>query len=192
MRTTFPARFLPLLMACGLSGLGVRADAQEAKDLPRRQKSEVAKGEPGLRISTAVVCRSIDGYEDYELLPDAALTSEEKLQIYYRPSGYTVVRRGDDYLAHFMQDGQIRRKGEKSVLRRKKNILDFEAKSKQPPEQIFLRNSVPLKGLPPGEYEYDIILRDENDPGSTVTQSVKFRVVAPVLPKAAKEKQPTS
>ena len=46
-----------------------------------------------------------------------------------------------------------------------------------PPEQVFIKNSFSLKGLPPGEYEYDIILRDENDPGSTVTQSVKFRVV---------------
>ena len=61
-----------------------------------------------------------------------------------------------------------------------------------PPEQIFIKNSFSLKGLPPGEYEYDIILRDENDPGSTVTQSVKFRVVAPVMPKAAKEKKPAS
>jgi hypothetical protein len=169
-------------MACSLAGPGVRIDAQEAKGLPRRQRPGVAKGEPGLRISTAAVCRSIDGYEDYELLPDAALTSEEKLHIYYRPSGYTIVSRGDDYLAHFLQDGQIRRKGEKAVLRRKRNILDYEAKSQQPPERIFLRNSVPLKGLPPGEYEYDILLRDANGGGAVVTRSLAFKIIPPSRP----------
>ena len=112
--------------------------------------------------------------------------------MYYRPLNYKVVSRGDEYIAHFTQDGQIRRKGEKEVLLRKKNMMDYEAKNTMPPDQIFIKNSFSLKGLAPGEYEYDIILRDENDPGSTVTQSVKFRVIAPVMPKAVKEKKPAS
>ena len=38
-------------------------------------------------MTPGIVCRSIDGYEDYELLPEAAQTSEEKLLVYFRPSG---------------------------------------------------------------------------------------------------------
>jgi hypothetical protein len=164
-------------------------------DTPRRKtqlENRIVTGKRGLSIAGAVACRTIDGYEQYKLLRGPQLTADEKLLVYYRPLNYKVVSRGEEYIAHFTQDGQIRRKGEKEILLRKKDMMDYEAKNSMPPDQVFIKNSFSLKGLPPGEYEYDIILRDENDPGSTVTQSVKFRVVAPVLPKAAKEKKPGS
>ena len=101
-------------------------------------------------MTQPVACRSIDGYEQFERLPGAALTSEEKLQVYFRPVNYKVVHEDDLYKIHFSQDGQIRRKGEKPVLRRKKNILDYESKTPHPLGWLFLRNSVPLKGLAPG------------------------------------------
>ena len=74
-----------------------------------------------------------------------------------------------------------------TVLLRKKGLLDYEPKSRNPLGPIYLRNSFSLKGLTPGEYEYDIILRDENEPGSPVIQSLEFRVVAPVLPEPSKD-----
>jgi hypothetical protein len=182
-----------LLLGWSFATLPQSATAQQ--DRPRRKTQlelKTATGDKGLSIAGAVACRTIDGYEQYKLLRGPQLTSDEKLLVYYRPLNYKVVSRGDEYIAHFTQDGQIRRKGEKEVLLRKKDMMDYEAKSTMPPEQIFIKNSFSLKGLPPGEYEYDIILRDENDPGSTVTQSVKFRIVAPVLPKAAKPKKPAA
>jgi len=157
-----------------------------------QQDSSIAKETPetraetaSLEMSKAVAARSIDGYEQYEILPDAKLTAEEKLQVYYRPRNYTTVQERDGYRAHFTQDGQIRRLGEKTVLRRKKNILDYEAKSQEPLGPIFLRNSFSLKGLPPGAYEYDIILRDELKPGLLATQSLPFRIIPPALPEPA-------
>jgi hypothetical protein len=181
-----------LLLGSSFATLPLIATAQYAR--PRRKtplENLVVTGKRGLSIAGAVACRTIDGYEQYRLLRGPQLTSEEKLLVYYRPLNFKVVSRGDEYIAHFTQDGQIRRKGEKEVLLRKKSMMDYEAKSAMPPDEIFIKNSFSLKGLAPGEYEYDIILRDENDPGSTVTQSVKFRVVAPVMPKAAKDKTPT-
>jgi hypothetical protein len=157
-----------------------------------RLETQTAVGERGLKITGAVVCRTIDGYENYRLLRGAQLTSDEKLLVYYLPLNYKVISRGDEYIAHFTQDGQIRRKGEKQVLLQKKNMMDYEAKNSAPPEQVFIKNSFSLKGLPAGEYEYDIILRDENDPGSTVTQSVKFRVIPPAAPKSTKAKTQAS
>jgi hypothetical protein len=178
-----------LLLGWSFATSPLSATAQQ--DRPRRKtqlESQLVTGKRGLSISGAVACRSIDGYEQYKLLRGPQLTSEEKLLVYYRPFNFKVVSRDNEYIAHFTQDGQIRRKGEKEVLLRKKNMMDYEAKNTMPPDQVFIKNSFSLKGLPPGEYEYDIILRDENDPGSTVTQSVKFRVIAPVMPKAVKEK----
>jgi hypothetical protein len=177
-----------LLLGWSSATLPLIATAQY--DRPRRKtqlENQVVTGKRGLSIAGAVACRTIDGYEQYKLLRGPQLTSEEKLLVYYRPLNFKVISRGDEYIAHFTQDGQIRRKGEKEVLLRKKNMMDYEAKNTMPPDQVFVKNSFSLKGLAPGEYEYDIILRDENDPGSTVTQSVKFRVIAPVMPKAAKE-----
>jgi hypothetical protein len=138
-----------------------------------------------LKIAKAVACRSIDGFERYEPLPDGALTAEEKLQIYYRVLHCKFAVKGDEYAVHLVQDGQIRRRGEKAVLRRKQKILDYEAKSSSLPDWIYLRNSVPLKGLAPGDYEYDIILRDEYNPGPAVVRSVRFRIIPPALPKAS-------
>src|SRR4051794_7952723 len=46
-----------------------------------------ADAENELRMTPAVACRSIEGFEDYEPLPDPALTSGEKLLIYYPPPG---------------------------------------------------------------------------------------------------------
>ena len=142
-----------------------------------------------LAMTRAVACRSIEGFEDYELLPRGELTAEEKLLVYYRPLNYKIVRQGKDYMAHLTQDGQVRRKGEKTVLLRKNNLLDYEARRSEPLGPIFLRNTFALKSLPPGDYEYDIILRDENNPGPPVTQSVKFHIIPPILPKKEKESE---
>jgi hypothetical protein len=161
-----------------------------AQEKPARQEEErpekVAKP-VHLRMSPAVACRSIDGYERFEILPARTLTAEEKLLVYYRPLNYKTVQRDNRFTAHLTQDGQVRRKGEKMVLLRKKSLLDYEPKSANPLGPIYLRNSFSLKGLPPGEYEYDIILRDENEPGPPAIQALKFRIVAPVLPEPGKE-----
>jgi hypothetical protein len=179
---------IPLIICAGLcladpTSLLVAQDGTSQAPASERPR----QNDMGLRMSSAVVCRSIDGYEKYEILPGGALTSEEKLQIYYLPRGYKVVTRGHEYVAHFTQDGQIRRRGEKAVLRRKKNILDYEAKSERPLDWIFIKNSVPLKGLHPGEYEYDILLRDENSPGSVSSQSLNFTVIPAFQPDRRKK-----
>jgi hypothetical protein len=138
-------------------------------------------------MTKAVLCRSIDGFEQYEVLPGAAQTADEKLLVYYRPLDYKVVQKDDLFTAHLTQDGQIRRQGEKAVLLRKKMILDYQPKSPEPLGPIFLRNSFSLKGLRPGDYEYEIILRDENQPGPPAIQTLKFRVVPAVLPEPTKQ-----
>jgi hypothetical protein len=175
----------------GLSQSGPGLLAQEpASESGRHSRELTTVGHEKLKIAKAVACRSIDGYERYTPLPGGTITAEEKLQIYYRVLHCKFAVKGDEYLVHLTQDGQIRRKGDKTVLRSKQKILDYEAKTSNQPDWIFLRNSVPLKGLIPGDYEYDIILRDEFNPGPPVTQTVRFRIIAPALPGASQGKQP--
>lgn len=135
-----------------------------------------------LEMSKAVACKRIEAYEKYTLLPDASLTSDEKLQVYYRPLHFKVVpvekaKPGHRYRAKFSQDGRIRRKGEKTILMKKDLILEYEPTFDAPDQQIYLVNNVGLKGLLPGDYEYDIILRDALEPNSSVTQTLSFTIL---------------
>ena len=129
-------------------------------------------------MSPAIACKSIEGYEDFEPLPDAALTSDEKLLVYYRPTGFRTEPVGDKFRAHLVQDAQIRRRGQKVVLKRRMKLLEYEVKSDIPPDLIYLRNTISLKGLKPGHYELDIILHDKIGGGSPATQVLAFQVVA--------------
>ena len=169
---------------------GLMAQEIPPEEAPRRSRDLVTVGPDKLKIAKAVACRSIDGYERYVPLPNGAITAEEKLQIYYRVLSCKFAVKEDEYFVHLVQDGQIRRKGEKTPFLAKLKVLDYAAKASSPPNWIYLRNSVSLKGLKPGEYEYDIILRDEYNPVPPVTQAVRFRVVAPALSKGHESKPP--
>jgi hypothetical protein len=153
---------------------GANAAASWGNDPPDDSRSSP---HDTLRMSQAVVCRSIDGFENYEPLPDAAQTSDEKLLVYYRPFGYQTAFVKGSYQAHFTQDAEIRRRGEKAIVRHKKKLLEYTAKSPQPPELIYLRNTISLKELKPGDYDLTIILHDEIAKGPPATQVVKFRVI---------------
>lgn len=135
-------------------------------------------------MSRAVVCSTIDGYEDYKPLPGATQTSEEKLLVYYRPLRYKIETVEDMYHAHLTQDAEIRKKGSKGIVRQKRKLLDYNPKTKDPPRQIYLRNTISLKGLTPGDYELTIILHDELDKSSPPSrQVVKFTIVSPGDPR---------
>jgi len=143
-----------------------------------------------LSMSPGVVCRDIVGYEDYEPLPNAALTSDEKLLIYFRPHRYAVDRSGDTYHIHLTQEGQVRRRGEKAVIYRKEKLLDYEWKGTKPPGPVYLRNTIAIKGLKPGDYDFDITLRDKFSKDPAVTQTVQFRVVLPAQTATSAKTEP--
>jgi hypothetical protein len=146
----------------------------------------------GLRMSRAVVCKSIDGYEVYKPLPGAAQTSDEKLLIYYRPLRYKIDFVDGYYRAHLVQDNEIRKRGKKEIVRQKKKVVEYDPKSKEPFGPIYIRNTISLKGLEPGDYDLTIILRDELDKIAPPSkQQVKFRVIPPLDPRTKKAPEKT-
>ncbi len=149
--------------------------AKPAEDTPQSQQR--LKRQNGLPVTAPVACRSIEGFDDYEPLPEAALTADEKLLVYYHPLNYRVIANGDSHHIHLTQAGQIRRRGQKAVLLRKENLLDYEVKLDRPPNPIYLKNIVSLKGLKPGEYDYDVLLRDKHGSTEIAKQTLQFRVV---------------
>ncbi len=137
-------------------------------------------------VTKPIACKEIHGYEDYVVLPRAALTSDEKLMVYFMPRHYKSDRVGDKFSVHFTQDGRIRRRGEKAVLWSKNKLLEYEATTDRPPSQIFFRNTLGIKSLKPGEYDFDIILRDEVGKSEPAIRTLPFTVIA--APPPAKEK----
>jgi hypothetical protein len=134
-------------------------------------------------MTPAVACLSIDGQGQYEPLPDAALTSEEKLLVFYRPLNFHVERAGSTYHIHLVQDGRVRPRGSRDVLQKKLKMIDDEWKGKQPPGNRYIRSQVSLKGLPPGEYEFEITLHDLLAPGHpTARQTLPFTVIPAQAP----------
>jgi len=167
---------------------GYGQDSKPAQ-LDREGAATSALGETGLRMTPGIVCRSIAGYDDYEPLPEAAQTAEEKLLVYFCPLGHRIEQVDDLYQAHLVPDFQIRKRGEKAILRQKLKFYEYKPKSKEPPRSIYMKNVIALKGLPPGDYDLTIILHDEIAKGPPATQVVKFRIIPPIdLEKREKEK----
>lgn len=135
-------------------------------------------------MTEPVVCKEINGYEDYVPLDPPGLTADEKLLLYFRPLHYKTAAVGGKHKAHLTQDGRIRRRGQKAVLWSKSDLLDYKVETDAPPRLIYLRNTVSLKGLKPGEYDFDVVLRDKVGQSEAAVTTVPFRVVAAPAPDA--------
>jgi len=182
MRTqvlTLAAVWLGLRLPLDPITIGCRACGAASQD----SEGNRAEKPTSLRMSPGIVCRSIDGYEQYERLPGAAQTSDEKLLVYLRPLGYMTEPVDGEYQAHLVPDFQIRKRGQNAILRQKKKAFEYQPKSRERPRLIYLKNVISLKGLPPGDYDLTIILHDEVAKGAPATQVVKFRIMPPVDPR---------
>jgi hypothetical protein len=161
---------LPLVPTTVYGQTTPAAAHQDSGNKPDDRKS-------ALRMTPGIVCRSINGYEDYNILPKAAQTSDEKLLVYFRPLGYQSERVDDAYQAHLVTDFQIRKRGQKEILLQKLKMYEYKPKSERPPRFLYMKNSVSLKGLAPGEYDLTFILHDEIAKGPPSKQVVRFRVI---------------
>jgi hypothetical protein len=151
------------------------------------ERSEGRNEQVALTMTPAVACLAIDGQGQYEPLPEAALTSEEKLLVYYRPLNFHVEHTGSTYHVHLVQDGQVRPRGSRRALQTKPRMIDEEWKGKEPPGSPYIRSLVSLKGFTPGEYEFEITLHDLLAPGRpTARQTLPFTII-PAGPRKGKD-----
>jgi hypothetical protein len=187
-----------IIFAIASLGLGSAADqSAQARQTARAAKAKArstaksADVKTSLRMTPGIICRSIDGYENYEPLPDAAQTSEEKLLVYFQPLGYQTELVDGLYQAHLVPDFQIRKRGAKAVLRQKLKIFEFKPRSAQPPSSLYIKGIVSLKELPSGDYDLVVILHDEIAKGPPATQVVKFRIIPPMDPRKKDKPSPS-
>ena len=164
---------------------GRAALAKKKAERSRAAKKKTDR-DTGLTMDPGVVCKSIHAFEVYEPLPGAAQTADEKLLVYFRPHGFQTEKVDGKVVGHLTADGELRKRGEKNALRQKKKMLDYKPSAVGHPELVYLKSSVSLKGLSPGDYELVIILHDELAKGATATQAIRFKVIPPKDPRAEK------
>jgi hypothetical protein len=143
------------------------SSAQTSKDDPPQTTK--------LHLTKPILCKEIRGYEDYDKRLGDAFTKDEKLLVYYRPLDYEEKRLGTRKQVHFTQEIKIRKRGQKNAAWAKKDELEYK-KLFQPPASVYLENTVSLKDMKPGEYEYEIVLTDKIG-GETATRTFPFKVV---------------
>jgi hypothetical protein len=156
--------------------------AKKNADRSRTAKKKMDRAS-GLVMEPGIVCKSIDGYEDYKRLPGAAQTSDEKLLVYIRTHGFQTEKVDKAVEGHLVADGEVRRHGQKAILRQKKSMLDYRPRAAVTPERVYLKASVSLKGLVPGDYDLTVILHDEIAKDISVSQVIKFKVIPPKDPR---------
>ena len=184
-----PRRVGATLLLLGICVVGLPSQAQGTRR--RSAPKAEATAEPveyRLVMSKAVACESVEGFGDYVERPSPRLSADEKLLVYYEPRHFATEKVGGRHRAHLTQDARMRKRGQKAAVWSKDKILDYEAKADTPAFQLFLSNTIALKGLPPGDYDLDITLHDEIGKGSPATQTLRFSIVEP--PEAADEADP--
>ena len=170
-----------------------------AQEPPARPAADPAVGPPAFAMSPAVACARVDGYEDFTPLPVVELTSLDKLKVYFRPLHFKYdvdPKNKAPYRVRFVEDGRIRRKGEKKEVAKEDKLLEYETRSDVPGFPVYLVNTIGLEKLTPGDYELDITLHDMVDGAAVAKQVLPFRVVplpagaAPPEPAPAKAEPP--
>jgi hypothetical protein len=163
--------FVLALLLGSISMAGSPVDDPEAPMAPPRRPD----------LTDPIVCHSVRGFREFVPRDEPELTRDEKLQVYYEPFNFTIVRQKDGprFRAHLTQDIRIRRAGADRPLQERKGVIDYSPESDDPPSSFYMFTTLELKQLPAGSYVLDLILRDElgQDKPETV-QTVPFRVVS--------------
>jgi hypothetical protein len=136
---------------------------------------------PTLAISEPIVCSEIRGFGDFDRLEPPVLSADQKLQTYLQPTGHTINHdsKTDLHSAHLVVDVVLRRKGQKTPIARKDKILDYKPRASSPPTNLYLGTTLSLKGLRPGDYELDLLVKDQLAPANpkpSASRTVAFKI----------------
>ena len=166
------------LVAALIVSFSMQALAEPPDKVPSEQAdSDIDIDDGTFAISPPVICSQIAGYEDYEKRPNSILTKDEKLLLYFRPRHFKTEKQGKKYQASFSEDLRIRKRGQTFLLFKKDKFAEFKHSANERPEVFFLRTSISLKTLKPGDYELDIILHDEVSKSAPAKRTISFKIV---------------
>lgn len=132
-------------------------------------------------LTEPVVCRSIKGFRDYEVLEPRELTTYDKLLIYLEPSGFSLKNKEEKLFIDLRQGAILHAKGSKKRIFEKEELFQYNPEVDSPYQQIYLAATIGFKNLIPGEYVLELWTVDKlAKPEKKEIQIIEFRIIPPV------------
>jgi len=115
------------------------------------------------------VRREADYFGAFEPRANNIYESGERLYFYLEPKNIVFVKKGETYTGGFFIDIKLKDdKGE--ALFEQKKFLDAEFNSRNKIHDLFANITLNLTGVPPGSYNVEFTVRDQNSDKSALVQ----------------------
>lgn len=176
--------FLSLLIFIGLNCFGQNVTGPVSVQLNPKSEETVAslkekiidiqnKGELG--ISKFTLCSNVLGFGQYVPIANNQVKAGSKVYFYYEPLNLFTNRKDGIYAIWFTQD-MILKSEDGTELLNSKDALNFNYQAVSPVMDIFATNSLDLGKLPPGIYQFIVVIKDKFS-NKTLSYGYNFQVI---------------
>jgi hypothetical protein len=166
-------------LAAGLTLMLLVAAAAQAQDSEAilRLKNQIIdlQNRGTLAFREAALCSKVIGFGSYVPLPEPTIQQGGEVLLYYEPVNVFTNRVEGQYEIWYTQD--IVLEGEDGeILYEQEDLLAFHYYSRSPVFDLFATNSLSLGNLPPGDYVYKAVLKDQLK-DARANLALAFRIV---------------
>ena len=166
-------------LAAGLALMlvvGATAEAQDPEAILRLKNQIIDLQNRGtLAFREVALCSKVIGFGSYVPLPESAIRQGGEFLLYYEPVNVFTNRVKGQYEIWYTQDIVLEgRDGE--ILYEQEDLLVFRYYSRSPVFDLFATNSLSLGTLPPGDYLYKAVLKDQLK-DARANLALPFRIV---------------
>ncbi len=159
-------KLLPLLavMLCAVLSPASAARALTAEEAHARiteLKEEIltVQNEAPLGINNLTLVERVDGYGDIIPLQSPSIPQGSALILYFEPTNWRTVMTQELYRFHIAQDILLENAAGEPLFQQE-GFLQFKRDTTQPTMDLFVKNTVNLGALPPGDYRIKGVLHD--------------------------------
>ncbi|MBN1835077.1 MAG: hypothetical protein JW820_04445 [Spirochaetales bacterium] len=177
MTTTRTARLGRLAVGATLLLLACAAAGAQDQSAILRLKNQIIdlQNRGALSFKDVSLCSKVIGFGSYVPLPEPAISQGGELLLYYEPVNVFTNRVQGQYEIWYTQD-IVLESGDGEVLYEQEDLLAFHYYSRSPVFDLFATNSLTLGNLPPGDYVYRAVLKDQLKE-ARAEMSLPFRIV---------------
>lgn len=128
-----------------------------------------------LGVDKFTLCSNILGYGQYVAIPENKVKEGSKVYFYYEPVNLFTNKKDGVYGIWFTQDIIVKGQDGSEILN-SKDALNFNYQTVSPVLDVFATNSLDLGKLPPGIYQFVIVLNDRYR-NKSVSYGYNFEII---------------
>lgn len=160
-----------------IKGLFAKGDFKNALIKAKELYLTIWNKSPLFYLKAVLVENEPEGVGLYAEKKNNKFSEGDPIYIYVEPIGYTVVKKGENYLFGLAADFAIL-DNEGNHLYEKKNFGTWSMESKNFNTEFFLFLRYSFTGLKPGKYRIITTLRDLNDPNKKMDIDIPIEIVS--------------